>query len=193
MIRTTSLWLAALALAAPLLAHHPFSADFDATKPLSLTGRIQNVTWSEPHVTITLNVANQTYQGDWKLEAASPATLQRQGLTQSMLKEGGSVTVNTYRALDGSRMLSVREIRLPDNRWYSLSDPAEDRGPAPTNVSSSNTTTSSTQVAANQAPAGQGVNDELPQTAGYIPWFAVGGVASLIFAATLSRMRSSEY
>jgi Family of unknown function (DUF6152) len=53
----------------PLFAHHPFASEYDRSKPLTLTGTISQIQWSDPHVHIMLNVKNQsgkTKCGCWK-------------------------------------------------------------------------------------------------------------------------------
>jgi hypothetical protein len=184
----TTILLSIMALAAPLFAHHPFSEEFDVRQTLTLSGRIQSVTWSEPHAMITMNVASDPNRGDWKLQAASPATLNGRSFTQAMLKQGDAITVEAYRAKNNTMLASVRAVKLADGRWYSLADPSEDGGPAPTMT----TTTSSNGAPNNDVLAANRANGELPQTASYTPWFAVAGVLSLIFAATLSRWRAGE-
>jgi hypothetical protein len=117
-------------LALPLLAHHEFSAHFDKDKPVTLTGIVQGVTWSEPHVMFTLNVPMDGAKGDWSLEAASPSTLKKQSFDQSNLKEGDPVTVHAYQALDGSMKASARSIEVQGGRAYVIGD-KDDGGPAP--------------------------------------------------------------
>ena len=79
----------------PLLAHHSFSSEFDAKKPVTLTGTISKVDWSEPHAYIYLNVKNESGKTEeWKLETASPVFLKQHGVMESSLKKGEQLTVN---------------------------------------------------------------------------------------------------
>ena len=69
-----------LMVAATAFAHHQFATEFDAKKPMSLTGKVAKVEWREPHVQIFLDVKNEggkTQQ--WQLEAARPEYLTQQG------------------------------------------------------------------------------------------------------------------
>jgi hypothetical protein len=165
----------AMAFAVPVLAHHQFSSEFDSKKPLTLTGSIKSVDWSEPHVTFMLNVTSGAPSGDWKLEAASPATLAGQNFTQSRLKAGDKVTVRAYRALDNSTSASARSITLADGITRSISDANEDGGPASGQLTSSTTTPSS---------------DALPRTATSLPTIAMLGAFALLGALFLRRAYS---
>jgi len=169
---------AILALALPLLAHHQFSTEFDSNKPLTLTGTIKSVDWSEPHVTFTLNVASGTSAGDWKLEGASPSSLTSQKWTQAMLKAGDNVTVQAYRALDNTMMASARSIRMPDGQLRSISDSREDGGPAP----------QLSLTSENRA----GDND-LPRTASNLPMIGFLGSMALLAAYLVRRVRFANY
>jgi hypothetical protein len=110
----------------PLMAHHPFSQEFDANKPITLTGRIHDVTWSEPHLEFTVDAQG----GSWKVEGASPAMLKSHDVTNNMLKDGETVIVQAFRAKDGSMMASGRSV-IVNGRVYTISDAKEDGGPAP--------------------------------------------------------------
>jgi hypothetical protein len=112
----------------PILAHHDFSSAFDKDKPVTLTGRLETISWSEPHTIITMNVPSGDAKGDWTLEAASANTL-RKNSGQPNLRVGSTVTIHAYRAIDGSMKASARSVETQDGRRYALSDPQEDRGP----------------------------------------------------------------
>lgn len=96
-------------------AHHAFSAEFDASKPVLLKGTVTGVEWVNPHVWIHVDV--QTAAGKtepWAIEAGTPNVLFRRGITKQSLKAGTAVTVDGYRAKDGSRRANGREVRLAD-------------------------------------------------------------------------------
>jgi LPXTG-motif cell wall-anchored protein len=112
----------------PLLAHHQFSSEFDANKPVTLSGTIQSVEWKNPHALFHITSTDgQTVT----LEAASPSTLDQRGYGQSMFKAGTNVTFDAYQGINDTKMASARAVTLPDGRKISVSDPSEDGGPAP--------------------------------------------------------------
>src|SRR5215475_16105170 len=87
-----------LVLTAPAFAHHPFAAEFDASAPVNLTGKLTKVDWNEPHVVLHVAVTDPAGQTrDWSLEAASPTMLERKGWTKAMLRAGDQITVRGYR------------------------------------------------------------------------------------------------
>lgn len=97
--------LAALGLAIsvglPAMAHHAFAAEFDANLPIRVQGKIVRVEWINPHAWI--HVAHENADGTttiWHLEASTPNTLLRRGLTRTMLKVGREVVVRGYQSKD---------------------------------------------------------------------------------------------
>jgi hypothetical protein len=84
-----------LALAgAQALAHHSFSAEFDANKRATFTGAVTNVEWRNPHTWFYVDVKDDAGNVvNWGFELASPNLLLRNGWTRSSLKIGDAVTV----------------------------------------------------------------------------------------------------
>ena len=102
-------------------AHHAFSAEFDADAPIRVTGKVLKVEWINPHAWV--HVATELEDGKtlvWELEAGTPNTLLRRGLTKTLLIPGTDVTVRGYqskdRLCDPSCKGSGRDITLPDGR-----------------------------------------------------------------------------
>jgi hypothetical protein len=117
--RTRSLAGLILTIAIPLMAHHPFASEYDATKPVTLKGVVDRVQWENPHVHIVINVKNNNGKtDDWQLEAASPVYLEKQGIRESMFPKGKVITVHGYRASDGPRLASARIITAAEGRTY---------------------------------------------------------------------------
>jgi hypothetical protein len=111
-----SLVLAVL-LVAPVLAHHSFSAEFDGTKPIQLKGVVTRIDWANPHVYFYVDVKGVDGKVEnWGCETAGPGGLLRRGWKRDSLKIGDQVTVNGYRAKDGSKLADARHITLPDGR-----------------------------------------------------------------------------
>ena len=79
----------ASARAAPLLAHHAFSAEFDANAPVTLKGPVTKIEWINPHAWIHMeNKAKDGKTEEWMVEGGTPNTLQRNGITRDSIKVG---------------------------------------------------------------------------------------------------------
>lgn len=72
---------AALCLAAaPAIAHHAFAAEFDEKKPITLTGKVVEMRWSNPHAWIYLDVAGPGGKSErWAFETGAANGLFRRG------------------------------------------------------------------------------------------------------------------
>jgi hypothetical protein len=101
----------------PLPAHHSFLAEFDPSHPVKLTGTISRVEWENPHVWYYLDVRGADGKvTTWGFSMNAPGQLMRSGLTKDMLKLGALITVEGFRAKDGSNNANSQKITLPDEQ-----------------------------------------------------------------------------
>ena len=109
--------IVALAAAVPMLAHHSFAAEFDASKAVRLTGTLTKIEWTNPHSYFYIDVKDEKGQiANWGCEGAGPGALSRRGFKRGDIKIGDTLVVDGYRAKDGSRLIDARRVTLPDGR-----------------------------------------------------------------------------
>ena len=107
--------VALLATAVPAVAHHAFSAEFDATKPVRLRGVITKMEWINPHSWMHVDVTNDDGSIDsWMVEAGPPGALVRRGWKKDSVQPGTEVLIEGYQALDGGLRANGRDVTLPD-------------------------------------------------------------------------------
>jgi Family of unknown function (DUF6152) len=118
-----------LAAALPLLAHHSFAAEFDATKAVTLQGAVTKLDWMNPHIWIYLDSKDDAGAvSHWQCEGGPPNTLTRNGWTRDSLKIGDQVTVEGFRSKDGTNTCNARSVKLPSGKSV-FAGSAEDGGP----------------------------------------------------------------
>jgi hypothetical protein len=106
-----------LGAATPLAAHHSFAAQYDANKPITLTGTVTKVEWMNPHARFYMDVkADDGSVTNWNLELASPNYLKRAGWSSTSLKEGDTVTVEGSLARSGANMANAATVKLADGQ-----------------------------------------------------------------------------
>lgn len=95
-------------------AHHSFAAEFDASKPITLTGIVTKIEWSNPHVWFYINVKDSATGRvtNWGAEMGAAHQLQRRGWRRDTLKIGEEVTVEGSLARNGSKRLNARVVKL---------------------------------------------------------------------------------
>ena len=114
MLRTALLTAGLLGLAWPAVGHHSFPAQYDANKPVTLTGKVTKVEWTNPHIFIYIDVANEATGAvaNWALEMGGPNALLRLGWKRDSLKPDDVITVEGHLARDGSNLANARSIIL---------------------------------------------------------------------------------
>lgn len=121
--------LAVALVVVPVLAHHSFSAEFDGSKRIELKGVVTKVEWANPHTFFYVDVRDASGAVvNWACETNGPNGLIRAGWKRDSLKAGDQVTVDGYRAKDGSKMIDARLVTLPDGRKVFAGN-ADDGGP----------------------------------------------------------------
>src|SRR5437870_3025287 len=109
--------LAVLMFVAPVFAHHSESAEYDATKPVKVTGTITKVEWMNPHIWFYVDAKDENGKvTTWGFSGGPPGMLLRRGITKDILKIGSIVNVEGSRAKDGSNNASGRKVTFPDGR-----------------------------------------------------------------------------
>jgi Family of unknown function (DUF6152) len=112
--------VAAVVAATPMTAHHSFAAEYDATKPVVLKGRVTRIEWTNPHAHMFVDVTDETGAvARWKIELASPKVLAQYGWRLTSLKVGDDVTVDGAMAKDGTTSANARVVTLADGRRVS--------------------------------------------------------------------------
>ncbi|MCU1339038.1 MAG: hypothetical protein JWO19_4619 [Bryobacterales bacterium] len=114
----------------PVAAHHSFSAEFDATKQVTLEGKVVQMDWVNPHSWLQIDVtkADGTVE-HWRIEGGSPSVLLRLGWNRNSLPAGTRIKVVAFQAKDGSLRGSSRDIEFPDGRKMDLGGSGSKEGP----------------------------------------------------------------
>ena len=115
--------------AANCYAHHSFAVNYDSKKTGTIEGVVKKFRFTNPHGILEVEV--KTDRGDtqlWTVETTAPGYLQRRGWTRDSIKAGDRVTVDGWLARDGSHLMRLRKIRLPDGKELGQSAPSAQTG-----------------------------------------------------------------
>lgn len=114
---------------APVNAHHSFAAEFDASKPITLTGVVTQIDWANPHVWFYINVKGEDAKAvRWACEMGAPHQLQGRGWLRDSMKIGDEVTVNGSLARDGTNRANARTVTTADGKTLGAASSGERTG-----------------------------------------------------------------
>jgi hypothetical protein len=113
-------------LSSDLLAHHSFAAQYDSTKPITLTGTVAKIDWANPHMHFYVDVKDEKGRvTQWTFEGYPPNMLVRQGWKRDVsMKPGDTVTVSGWQARAEPNTAAAREITWSDGRKLTSGPPA---------------------------------------------------------------------
>lgn len=136
-IRAGIALLSVMLFAIPTLAHHSFAAEYDQTKPITVKGTVNRVSWVNPHAYLFIDVKDDAGKVTvWAFELLSPNALARQGWNSKSLKPGEAVTVDGYLAKDnkplpdGSLHANSRMVTTTDGKKVYIGTSLGETAPA---------------------------------------------------------------
>jgi hypothetical protein len=112
---------ALVGIALPVLAHHSFAAEYDATKPVTIKGKMIKMDWVNPHSWVHISVTNaEGKTEEWSAETPPPNGLFRSGWRKDMIKEGEEVSVQGFLAKDGSHTMWSQSVTMANGTRLTL-------------------------------------------------------------------------
>lgn len=118
--------------AAPVFAHHAFSAEFDRDLPLELTGTVTKLEWTNPHARFYIDVVDEDGNVvNWDLELGSPNGLMRRGWNRNSLQAGDVVSVTGHRAKFHPHVGNASTVTLADGNRVFAASSFENESPDP--------------------------------------------------------------
>ena len=102
---------------AAALAHHSDTAEYDAARPVKITGTVTRVDWTNPHSRLYVDVKQPDGTVvNWNLELTARSALVRQGWTSRTVKVGDVITVEGIGARTNVAGANARSVTLADGR-----------------------------------------------------------------------------
>ncbi len=109
-----------LALAGAAYAHHPFAAEYDWTKPVTFTGTVSKIEWTNPHVMMQMDGKDDSGQmKHWTVEMGSPSALTRAGWSRNSVKKGDMITIEGWLGKTDQTKANAKSVKLSDGKELS--------------------------------------------------------------------------
>jgi hypothetical protein len=115
--------------ALPVFGHHSFAAEYDTSKPVTLTGKFVKMDWTNPHSWVYFTVTDEATgkTAEWRAETPPPNAMVRAGVRPNMLHAGDVITLSGNLAKDGSNLMWCGMVKFPNGTVIGLQGvPASD-------------------------------------------------------------------
>jgi Family of unknown function (DUF6152) len=110
----------------PARAHHAFAAEYDADKPVEVTGIVTKAKWVNPHSRLFVDVkSTDGTVTNWSFEFGAPNSLEDHGLTKADLQPGAQVQIKGYRSKNGGPFGYSVTLILADGRSFKTGGAAD--------------------------------------------------------------------
>jgi hypothetical protein len=100
-VTRSAVLLVTLLIAVPGHAHHS-GAIFDPSRSVTLTGKVREFQWTNPHCWIQMLVPGDAGEVEWSVEMGAPLQLYQGGWKPGTLKPGDEITVTVHPIRDGT-------------------------------------------------------------------------------------------
>jgi len=109
--------IGSLVFGLPVSAHHSFQAVYDMNAPITVEGTVTKLEWMNPHIYYYVDVAQQDGTViNYRIEGGTPNSLYRRGWRKDDMQPGDTITVEAFKARNGTNNLAGRRVVLPDGR-----------------------------------------------------------------------------
>ena len=99
----------------PAWAHHAMIAEFSTAKPITVSGTVTKVMWTNPHGLIFIDVTRDDGEIEsWQIETGSPFRMTRRGLKRTDFNPGVKIIVVGYAARSGEPKAAGMVVTFPD-------------------------------------------------------------------------------
>ncbi len=118
-------------VAATASAHHSFAAEYDSNRPLTVTGTVTRLEWTNPHARLYVDAKDDSGAiVHWDFELGPPTSLMRRGWSRKSLQPGHVVTVEGFHSKTEQYVANASKVTLPDGRQV-FAGSSFDPGPPP--------------------------------------------------------------
>jgi hypothetical protein len=112
-------------------AHHSFAAEYDSNRPLTVTGTVVRLEWTNPHARLYIDARDDSGTlVHWDFELGPPTSLMRRGWSRKSLQAGHIVTVEGFHSKTEPNVANARKVTLADGREV-FAGSSFDPGPPP--------------------------------------------------------------
>jgi hypothetical protein len=122
--------LSLLCSSVPVAAHHSFALEYDGSKPVTVSGTVSKVEWTNPHARFYVDVADDRGAvTTYNMELASPSALNRNGWSSRTLKIGDKVTVKGFGGRTEGTRVNAKSVITADGKSLFTGPGDEDYKP----------------------------------------------------------------